>query len=206
MTKQELLAALRAKLSDLPRRDVEERLSFYGEVIDDRVEEGLSEEAAVAALGALDGLLEEIRAEIPAEPKRGSVPVCEREPVQTPKSKRRLRAWEVVLLALGSPIWLSLIIAAVAIVLSLYVSLWAVVISLWAVFASLVGCGIGGLIGGIGLILGGSAPAGVALIGAALVCAGLLIFTFYGCKAATRGTIFLMPKIVVSIKKSVKKS
>lgn len=42
MNKQEFLTELRAKLSGLPTYDVEERLSFYGEMIDDRTEEGVT--------------------------------------------------------------------------------------------------------------------------------------------------------------------
>ena len=44
MTKKEFLSGLRKKLSGLPQEDSEERLNFYSEIIDDRVEEGLSEE------------------------------------------------------------------------------------------------------------------------------------------------------------------
>ena len=44
MRKQEFLAQLRKALSGLPQDEIEERLTFYGEMIDDRMEEGLSEE------------------------------------------------------------------------------------------------------------------------------------------------------------------
>ena len=44
MRKQEFIAVLRKKLSALPRRDAEERIAFYSEMIDDRIEEGLLEE------------------------------------------------------------------------------------------------------------------------------------------------------------------
>ena len=43
MRKQEFLDTLRSRLSGLPRQELEERLAFYGEMIDDRMEEGLSE-------------------------------------------------------------------------------------------------------------------------------------------------------------------
>ena len=39
MTKQEFLAELRRGLSGLPQNDIEERLNFYSEMIDDRMEE-----------------------------------------------------------------------------------------------------------------------------------------------------------------------
>ena len=47
MTKKEFLAKGRKALSHLPKEELEERLAFYGEMIDDRMEEGLSETDAV---------------------------------------------------------------------------------------------------------------------------------------------------------------
>ena len=47
MRKQEFLTELRKGLSGLPQDDIEERLSFYSEMIDDQIEEGLAEEEAV---------------------------------------------------------------------------------------------------------------------------------------------------------------
>ena len=51
MTKHEFLLQLGKALSSLPRRERDERLGFYSEVIDDRIEEGLSEEEAVRNMG-----------------------------------------------------------------------------------------------------------------------------------------------------------
>ena len=50
MTKKEFLARLRRGLAQLPPEEREERLAFYSEMIDDRMEEGLSEQEAVASL------------------------------------------------------------------------------------------------------------------------------------------------------------
>ena len=60
MRKQEFIYQLWKKLSDLPKEEVEERLSFYAEMIDDRMEEGLSEEEAVAAIGSTDEIAGQI--------------------------------------------------------------------------------------------------------------------------------------------------
>ncbi len=51
MSKQEFLAQLKDGLSGLPQSDIEERVAFYEEMIDDRIEEGLSEEQAVSEIG-----------------------------------------------------------------------------------------------------------------------------------------------------------
>ena len=53
MNKEEFLNALRSALAGLPQEDIEERLAFYSESIDDRVEDGLTEEEAVEAIGTV---------------------------------------------------------------------------------------------------------------------------------------------------------
>ena len=65
MNKQEFLAGLQKGLSGLPQEDVEERLTFYGEMLDDRMEEGLSEEEAVAAAGSVEEIVGQVVADIP---------------------------------------------------------------------------------------------------------------------------------------------
>ncbi len=193
MTKFEFLSALRDKLSGLPKGDVEERLNFYSEMIEDRMEDGLSEEEAVSAVGLVDEIANQIISEIPF------VKIAK----EKIKPKRRLKVWEIVFLVLGSPIWLSLLIAVFSVVLSLYISLWAVIISLWAVFASLVGCAFGGIAGGVVLAFYSNGFTGIAMIGAGIVSAGLSIFMFFGCKAVTKGILLLTKKVVLGLKKGV---
>ena len=186
MTKLDFLFALRQALQALPQEEREEHLNFYSEMIEDRVEEGLSEEEAVAAVGTV----EEIAAQIMQD---GSVP-------KQPKKKQG-HAGRTVLLFLGSPVWLSLLIAAFAVVLSLYISLWVILISLWAVAASLFACGLAGLIAGVGFLCTENVLPGIAVIGCGLICGGLGILAVYGCKAATKGTGKLTKKMVLSMKK-----
>ena len=190
MNKQEFLNALRDRLAALPC-EVEECIAFYAEMIDDRVEDGLSEEEAVAAIGTATEVAAQILADIPLS----------RLVKQRIKPQRRLRIWETLLLAIGSPVWASLLIAAFAVVISLYAALWSLVASAWAVFASMVGGALGGLLGGGILAFTASTLAGLSLIGAALVCAGLSIFAFRGCIAATRGSVALTRLILLGVKK-----
>ncbi len=191
MRKQEFLDSLRAKLIGLPKKDLEERLAFYGEVIDDRIEEGRTEEEAVLDIGSVDEISAQIISDIPF------VKIAK----ERIKPKRRWRTWEIVLLILGSPIWLSLAIAAFAVILSLYVVLWSVIISVWAVFASLVACVFGGVLAGVIFTVSGNALVGVATIGACIACAGISIFLFFGCRASTKGIILLTRNIALGIKK-----
>lgn len=191
MTKNEFLFLLRERLAGLPQDDVEERLCFYGEMIDDRMEEGATEEEAVAAVGSTDEAAQQVLTDIPlSKILRASV-----------RPKRRLSTPEIVLLVLGFPVWFPLLISAAAVVLSLYVSLWAVVVSFWAVFGSLAGCGIGGLLGGVVLVTVGHTLSGLALVAAGLICAGLSILAFFGCRAASKDAVWLGKKLTLWIKR-----
>lgn len=187
MDKQAFLTALRSGLSGLPQDDIEERLTFYGEMIDDRMEEGLSEEEAVAAIGEVSEIARQAVADTP-------LAKIAKERI---RPKRRLKTWEIVLLALGSPIWLSLAIAAAAILFAVIVSLWSVILSLWAVFASLAVSAVAAVPTGAFFAVGGHGTAGLAMLSAGLVCAGLTILLFFGCMGAMKGILRLTKKITL---------
>ena len=190
MTKINFILLLSEKLKNLPEKEVEERLSFYSEMIEDRMEEGFSEEGAVEAVGTVDKIAEQIIKEI-------SVPKTSNKKV---KSNRRLKAWEKIMLIAGSPLWMPLLVAFIAVIFSLYVSLWAVVISLWAVFAAVVSCALSGIVAGVGVAFTPNKVAGVALFGAGIACAGFAILCFLSCKAVTKGVIILTKKIISLLK------
>lgn len=190
MNKAEYLAALRTELEKLQIDDIEERLLFYSEMIDDRTDDGLSEAEAIEDVGTVDDAVSQIISEIPLSK-------LVKEKV---KPRRPLRIWETILLVLGSPIWLSLLLCAFAVALSIYVVLWAVIVSLWAVFASLAAAALGSVAAAIAMICCGETYSGLFVIGAGLVCGGLSIFMFFGCRAATKGVLILTKKATRWIK------
>ena len=191
MNKIDFLLVLQEKLMHLPKDDTEERLNFYNEMIEDKIEEGLSEEEAVSSIGSVDEIAKQIQEDIRYISSNST----------SIKPRKKHKVWEIVLLILGSPVWLSLLIAAFAIILSLYISVWAVIISLWAVFASLISCALGAIMCGCGYCFNNNGYVGLALIATGLVCAGLGIFLFFGCKFITNYTIKLT-KIVLRIRKN----
>lgn len=190
MTKLKFLLELNDRLSGLPKSEVEERLSFYNEAIEDRMEEGLSEEEAVAAVGSAEEVAAQIISETPL------IKVAK----EKIKPKRKLRVWEIVLLAVGSPIWVSLLAAALAVVISLYAAVWSVVAAFWSVFGAFVGGAIGGVAWGVWFMVLDKIPVGISIIGAGVTLAGLAIFAFFGCLAATKGVVWLTKKAVLGIK------
>ncbi len=181
MNKTEFLLELTERLSSLPQEESADHLDYYGEMIDDRMEDGLTEEDAVAAVGDPA----EIAMQILAEKPLGTLVKA------TLKPRRALRAWEVVLLVLGSPVWIPLLAAALIVMLAVYVSLWAVVISLYAADLALAVSAAACVAAAVIYAVGGNLATGTFLFGGGLILAGLAILLFLGCNQAAKGTLWL---------------
>ena len=190
MNKQEFLKQLRRGLRGLPQEDIEERLIFYGEMIDDRIEEGLSETEAVAAIGTVGDIVSQILAET-------SLTKIVKEKI---KPKRPIRPWVIVLLILGFPLWFPIMIAVIAIVLAAYIVVWAVIITLWAVFASLIAGAICAVVSAMYCVTCGKALSALSMLALAPLCAGAAILMFFVCHAATRGVFWLTKKTAIGLK------
>ena len=177
MDKLEFLLTLDKRLDVLTDTDRRASLDYYAEMLDDLTESGMTEADAVASLGSVEAIAEEILLNMPL-PKlvKGKM-----------KKRRRLTGTEITLLIVGFPIWLPLLISAFAIVFSVYVSLWAVVISLYATDLALAGCALGSLVGAIMMFVGGQPASALLFLGAMLVLAGLSVLLFLGCNAAAKG-------------------
>ena len=89
MTKAEFNAALAARLSG---DELIRAMEYFDEIIADRMEDGMSEAEAVAGLGDINEIVREIPRPVPAKKKRSGTLIA--------------------LTAIGSPLWLPLIIAA----------------------------------------------------------------------------------------------
>ncbi|MBE7091193.1 MAG: DUF1700 domain-containing protein [Clostridiales bacterium] len=181
MKKTDFLVALTVKLKGFPEEDVKKSLEFYGEMIDERIEDGMPEEEAVAAVGSVDEIVSQITANTPM--------------VQLLKQKltlnRKLTAGEKALLICGSPLWLVLIIAALACVFALYVSLWAGVVVLYAIPVCFGVGGVGGLIYSVFVGIGSTWGSGLAFAGASLILIGLALPAYYVCKFTAKALIKL---------------
>ena len=192
MGKAEFLSELQRKLAGLPPEELRERLSFYNEMITDRMEDGMPEEEAVAGIGSVEDVVNQIMSGIPLSAL-----------VRQKVKPRALKAWEIVLLVLGSPVWLPLLIAAFAVAFALYIVVWAVVVSLWAAVAGLAAGALWCLIEVFRYQHGGNPGAALFAGGAALVCAGLVIALFFVCRALTKGVILLTKRIILWIKSKI---
>lgn len=215
MNKHEFLAALRRELTALPHGELTEQLNFYNEMIDDRMEEGMTEEDAVAGIGSVEGIAAVIladraadgdpipRSEKPAEEEISGpchdIPQQDNtrtdgsasEPKGSPGETSKLRPWEIALIALSSPLWVPLLIAAASVALSLLVTLWAVVGSLWTIPLTLSVTAVAGICAVPVAVASGHWALVLAMLGAGCLLAGLCILSVFGCALVTRGMAWL---------------
>ena len=191
MKRVEFLEALKARLWALPEADIQCSLDYYSEMIDDRMEDGLTEEEAVAAIGNLEEIVQQILGETPRPP----VVV---EPAKKEKpAKDNTKIWLIILLILASPVLISLAASAAATVLSVYVSLWTVVIVLYAGFLALAVSSAGCIVGSFFMV--GGIAGGIVAWGAALVCAGPAILLLLLANLAAKGMVKLTKLVWNSI-------
>ena len=189
MTKTEFLSELKKALEGLPEEDIEKSLEYYSEMIDDRIEDGLTEEEAVADLGSI----EDIRAQIVKD-----TPIT-RIIKEKIKPKRTLSCLEITLLIVGFPIWFPLLASVAATLFSIWVSLWAVVISFYAVEAAFMASAVGGIIASVVMLTVGNSVTGLFLFGCSLASVGLGILWIFVCKYSTKGLVWLTGAFVKSL-------
>lgn len=180
MTKREYLDTLRARLSQLPAEELTKQLAYYGELLDDMAEDGMDEQAAAEKLGNVDALAADILQQQP-------LPVLVRSRV---RPRRGWSALGIVLLILGSPIWLSVGLTLFAVALTIYVVLWTVVIVLFAADLAVAVSGLAILLGWLLNLLSAPIPA-LMLLGGFLACAGVAILLFLLALYSAKGVVFL---------------
>lgn len=192
MDKFEFMTTLEDGIKALPEKDRREILNYYSEMIDDRIEDGLSEEEAVADVGDVNEIIKQILRDTP-------LTKLVKEKVKT---RRSLRAWEIILLILGSPVWLPVLIAMAAVVFAVGIGIWAVVFSIGVTAFALAVATIATFVGAIVFAVKTGTIAGLGMIGIALTVAGLAILFYFAAKAAAKGLVWSGKKIVSGIKSS----
>lgn len=174
MNKREYLDRLTELLACLPPDQRVESVSFYAEMIDDRVEEGMTEEEAVAALDAPGVAAEAILDDLPAVPRA----------VAKTRRKSRMLLWAIVIV--GWPVLLPLLVSFVAAAVVIYLAIWLCAASVWLVaIGMLIGLPFGIVCAFWGLAAG-NIPFAVVQLGASLLCGALGALCLRGAFVATR--------------------
>lgn len=190
MNKNDFINEVRNRLSGFSEEEIQASVDYYSEMIDERMDEGMPEEEAVAAVGPVDDAIKEIIDNIPlSEVIRAKA-----------KPKRPLKTWEIVMLVIGSPLWVPLLITAIALIFTFYIVIWVCVITLFAVDLSLMVSGLALFAAGVISVFRMEVTFPLLAIGAGLVLLGVTIMLLPALMALARQTAKLGKTIVLWIK------
>lgn len=204
MKKEEFLIELRKRLNGLPKEDIDERISFYSEMIDDRIESRKTEEVESFKTNEVesDKIEEEVINEI------GSVDeviadIAKDTPMlslvkQKIKPKRRVAAWEIVLIILGFPIWFPLLLVGLILFTVGYFILWILEFVLYIVDVAMLVAGGGSFVVFLMALTDGKLL--ISYLGMSLAAFGLAGLLFVACFYSTKGVIKLTKRNAIAIK------
>ena len=188
MSKADFLRLLERALMQLSEEERQKNLEYYSELLDDMLEEGMTEAEATAKLGSPNQIAQSILQEMPLgklvstrmKPKSGWTPLA------------------IVLAVVGSPVWVPLLLATVAIVLAVFVSIWALGFAAVAVVIALAVAVVAAPIFAVRAATL-TLPVGLLLLGAGLVLLGLCVLgglmAVELCKLLWQLTVWLAHKI-----------
>ena len=189
MNKKEFFALFRQELAGLPNDDLENRVSFYEEMIDDRMAEGKSEEEAIRDLGTVEEIVNQIAEET-------SLVKLVKEKV---KPKRKIKGWEIALIICGFPLWFPLVLTALILLFVGYLLTWVFTIVAYTVETSFAVASLGGLVGFFAYLFNGQFN--LIALGAFVMCLGAAILFAFACCYITKGNIKLSKNIFIWIKR-----
>ena len=184
MNKNEFLSELEKRLNGLPKEDINNRIMFYGEMIDDRVDEGKSEEEAIADLGGIDNVVNEIAKDTPLFK-------LVKEKV---KPKKKMSGLTIALLILGFPLWFPLLITFFVLCFVGYILLWTFVIVSLSLFVASLGAGI------VFFIMAFVNDFNIGYLAISFIALGLSPVFYILLKYMLKATIAVSKKIVLNIK------
>ena len=198
MTKNEFTVRLKKLLGGLPQEDIEKSIDFYSEMIDDGIEDGMSEEEAVAAIGDIEDIVINIKSENSAEMGKTEETAYEyenNEGISAEQKKGRISRSRLVAVIATFPLWIGIV-----------AGLFGVYIGLWGVFVGLCSAVLGFAVGAVGglivspVLFAASVYTGLMLVGCSLMLGGLVVPFVFVLKMLAKGLVGLFKLSVRGIK------
>ena len=198
MTKNEFTIRLKKLLGGLPQEDIEKSIDFYSEMIDDGIEDGMSEEEAVAAIGDIEDIVINIKSENSAEMGKTKETAYEyenNEGISAEQKKGRISGSRLVAVIATFPLWIGIV-----------AGLFGVYIGLWGVFVGLCGAVLGFAVGAVGglivspVLFEASVYTGLMLVGCCFMLGGLVVPFVFVLKIIAKGLIELFKLAIKGVK------
>lgn len=145
-------------------------IGFYEESIDDRVEDGMSEEEAVDSLGNINSIINEILIDTP-------LPTLIHEKIKkSRKESSHKTLWRIVVIC-SLPVTIMLLLSFLLIIFSVYITIWGVIVSILASELAMIISGVLAPIAGLCHIVVGNTIPGFIIISSGIISLGLFILT-----------------------------
>ena len=190
-TRETWLNVFEEELSKLPKADRQKAIEFYREMIEDKIEGGMTEEEVVHSLGNPFDVAEKILKDNGIKCKR--VDTKEQEYVLVEKVKTKT----------GMPVWLAFILGFVGVPLAIGLGAgwFSVLITFWAVFVAMAISSVGCIIAIFAsLVMGftGFVGSPVAVFGFCVASTGVVMLLtvafWYLAKVMTKATTWILNK------------
>lgn len=194
MKKTEFLSELAAHLKKLPPEERERTVEYYREMLEEAMEDGKTEEEAVAMIGLPETVAAEVLHAAAEKAEETEKPV-----------RKKVNGWKILCIVLLSPIWLPVLCTLAALVIALFCVVWAIVAAFWSVFAAVAVSALAALVTAVGGFFIGGVWYGMLFLGGACVCAAFAILFFFVSLWITRAILSLTSLLFIGWRKKVRK-
>ena len=175
MTTKEFLRILNREIEVLPAPEVQRAIIYYRELIEDRMEEGMSENEAVGSMEDISLIAQQILAE--------HEDILKDTHDETKQHNRKESwqhfdgGWRKAVIIGTSPLWLSVLAALLCFVFSIYILIWCIIFALYALVA------LFGILGFAGMIafffdISSHTPLAIVELGIALFSIGAFMISY----------------------------
>lgn len=184
MTTKEFLRILTREIDVLPAMEAQRAITYYRELIEDRIEDGMSESEAVASMEDISVIAQQILSE--HEDGLKNTKTITKECVE------HSEIWRKVLIICTSPLWISLLLTFILMVFSIYLLIWCMIFTIYAIAAVFGICSLAGMIAFI-FDITSHTPLAMVELGIALFSMGALLLIFYGIRNV-QNKLFILQK------------
>lgn len=196
MKKEEFLNKLRDELENANINNVEDIIEYYEEMIDDRIDDGMTEKKAVASIDGIDTI---VKNELLDRPMATIIKEKVKDEAEKAEKNGTKTLW-LVLLIIGIPVWFPLIIGLLGGLFGLCCGVWGIIIALFATILGLSVAAIACI--GTGLISIFTMPTSMTLatITAGIILAGVSMILIPLAVTIAKGMISVIKRLFKAIK------
>ena len=188
MKKDEFMSKLDKALENITEQEKIEILAYYQEIIDDKIDSGLDEDDAVRSVGTVEEIISQVLV----------------EETEKPQASKGYNKRLLIVLIAGAPLWIPLILATLSVIVSVYVSAWAIVVSLCATELSLIVASPLSIISSFVIMFTDNLATGFLTLGASIFALGIVLIAFVPIVKLVKYSMNLTKKSVILIINMIK--